>query len=344
MAGDRPQSTAARAVTSRRRLLTVGALTPVLAGTGGGIATALTRAAPTGGGRGGHALVKPLPSKESDWTEVAKALGREGSVLRGTTYHTAFNRDDLHVVSYGVKITPGLALGSHVGFVRYEDGTTMVMGDVVVTERELQGVSEAFHANGIGQTAIHKHLLAQRPDVWWTHVHGHGKDAVALARGLRAGLDRTSTPDQPVPSPTDPVDLDTEGIDAALGIKGSSVDGIYKAAFIRRETIVDGHLVLPPGLGSTSAFVFQPLGGGRAALHGDCAVIASEVDDVIGALRQGRIDLVELHNHHLQDTPRLFFIHFWAVGDAVKIAKGLRRTVDVTNVMAPPNAGDRKLD
>ncbi|MFI1829637.1 DUF1259 domain-containing protein [Streptomyces sp. NPDC020412] len=333
MAADRPQSTAAPTATSRRRLLTVGALAPVLAGAGGGIASARART-PTGGGAG-HALLEPVPTTTKDWTGVAKELGREGSVLRNVTYHTAFNRSDLHVISHGVRVTPGLALGSHVAFARYTDGSSMAMGDIVVTERELQAVTDAFHQHGIAQTAIHKHLLAHNPDIWWTHVHAHGKDPVAIARGLRAGLDQTATPPPETP-PTDPVDLDTAGIDAALGIKGSSVDGIYKAAFIRAEKIVDGHLVLPPGLGATTAFVFQPLGGGRAALHGDCAVIAEEVDDVIGALRKGGISLVELHNHHLRDTPRLFFIHFWAVDDAVRIARALRRTVDVTNVIAPP--------
>ncbi|ANW22383.1 DUF1259 domain-containing protein [Streptomyces clavuligerus] len=326
--------------TSRRRILAAGALTPVLAGMGGGAAHALPAAMPAGGGPGGHALIEPVPSAKADWAAVARVLGRDGSLLRGVTYHTAFNRSDLRVFSHGVRVTPGLALGSHVAFARYADGSTMAMGDIVVTEDELQAVTDAFQRHGIAQTAIHKHLLAHHPDIWWTHIHAHGKDPVAIARGVRAGLDRTATP-PPAPPPTGPIDLDTDGIDTALGIKGSGVDGIYKAAFIRAEKVVDSHLVLPPGLGATTAFVFQPVGGGRAALHGDCAVTADEVDDVIGALRRGGISLVELHNHHLRDTPRLFFIHFWAVDDAVRIARALRRTVDVTNVIAPPESPPR---
>ncbi|MFD5029451.1 DUF1259 domain-containing protein [Streptomyces sp. NPDC058220] len=333
MTGDRQQDTDTPAATSRRRVLVAAAMAPVLAGAG----LAGARALPTGAPEPqSHTPVKPVHTSEADWSEVAKALGRGGNMLRGTTYHTGFPRRDLHVVSDGITVTPGLALGTHVAFVRYADGSTMVMGDVVVTEDELQQVTDAWQANGIAQTALHKHLLAQRPDIWWTHVHGHGHDAVALARGLRAGFDRTKTPPAAPPGPDRPIDLDIAGMEAALGVKGSSEDGLYKCLFVRRETILDGHLVLPPGLGSTSAFNFQPLGGGRAALSGDCAMLAKEVQPVLGALRRGGIKLVEVHNHHLTDDPRLFFTHFWAVGDGVELARALRPAVDATNV-APPS-------
>ncbi|MFD7014869.1 DUF1259 domain-containing protein [Streptomyces sp. NPDC059928] len=95
--------------------------------------------------------------------------------------------------------------------------------------------------------------------------------------------------------------------------------------------MTDEGLVLPPGLGSTSALNFQPLGEGQAAINGDLAMIADEVNDVLAALRQGNIDIVGLHNHALADDPRLFFTHFWAVGDAVTLARALRRALSATN-------------
>jgi hypothetical protein len=329
IAGDRQQDTSTQAATPRRRLLAAAALAPLLAGAGPGAAHAL----PTGTARGkSRGLTEPVVTTESDWKDVADALGRKGNIMRKAVYHTGFTRWDLQVVSDGIAIAPGLALGTHVAFVRYADGSTLVMGDVAVTEDELQQVSDALHAHGIAQTAIHKHLLAQTPDIWWTHVHGHGRDAVALARGLRAAFDRTGTPPAARPAPPQPVDLDTAGIDASLGVKGYIEDGIYKSIFVRRETITDGGLVLPPGTGSTTAFNFQPLGGGQAALSGDFVMIAKEVQDVLVALRRGGIQLVELHNHGLTDEPRLFFTHFWAVGDAVKLAQALRPAVDATNI------------
>ncbi|MGW6152143.1 DUF1259 domain-containing protein [Streptomyces sp. NPDC055144] len=282
-----------------------------------------------------------MTTTESDWAAVTKVLGRSGNLLRGTTYHTPYPRDDLRVLVEGdIVITPELALGAHVAFVRYADGSRMCMGDVAVTEKELQRVIDVWQASGIAVTALHKHLPAHSPDMWWVHVHGHGQGEqgeLALAHGLRAGFDCTGIPPATPSGPPRPVALDGARIDAALGAKGSSDGVVYKAVFARRETICDGHLVLPPGLGATSAFIFQPLGNGKAALSGDCVMLAEEVQNVLGALRRGGIQLVELHNHHLTESPRLFFTHFWAVGDAVELAKALRPAVDATNVV--PTSG-----
>ena len=336
MSGERQQDTYTRAATPRRRLLTAAALAPVLAGVGAVAGATSARAAPGLGrktGEGGRRSIEPVPTTAADWSGVAKALGRPGDLLRGIMYHTAFPRGDLHVVSYGITVSPGLALGSHVSFVRYSDGSVMLMGDLVLTEGELQRTTDALQKHGIEQTALHKHLLAHTPDVWWTHVHAHGHDPVDLARRLRKALDCTGTPPAEPSAPSPPVDLDTAGIDAALSVKGRRTAGVYNCVFARRETVIDNGMVLPPGLGATTAFNFQPLGGGRAALNGDFVMVAGEVQHVLKALRRGGISIVELHNHGLTDEPRLFFTHFWAVDDAVELARALRPAVDATNVV-----------
>lgn len=314
---------------TRRNVLTAAVLAPTLTGIGRATALAPHHRSP----------VEPKPTTEPDWREVARVLGRDGAMIRAYMYATHFLREDLRVVSQGVTITPDLALGSHVGFVRYADGSTLVMGDMVVTEEELQPVADALHAHGLGQTALHKHLLAQDPDVWWTHVHAHGHDPVALARGVRAALNRTGTR-PPAPSePPPPLDLDTEGIDAALGCRGAPDGRVYRCTWVRRETVVDHGLALPAGLGATTALSFQPLGGGRAALSGDFAMVAEEVQGVLATLRRGGIDLVTLHSHGLREEPRLFFVHLWAVGDAVTLAQSLRPAVDMTNITEPARDG-----
>lgn len=328
--------------TSRRRLLGTAALATALAGPGAGALAGPARAAsPSRPAR----LLQPVPTTDADWSDVADALGRTGNMMRPDMrrqtvgYHTAFPRGDLHVVSHGVTITPGLALGSHVAFVRYDDGSTLAMGDMVAAEDELQPMLDALHAHGIAQTAIHKHLLAHSPDIWWTHVHIHGRDAVAMARGVRAAVDATGTPAAPPAEPVEPAHaLDTDAIDAALGTEGSWYEGVYKVIFRRRETITDDGRVLPPGLGATTALIFQPLGGGRAALAGDFVMVADEVDDVLRILRGNGIDLVVLHNHGLRDEPRLFFTHLWATGNAPALARALRPAVDATNVEPPQPA------
>ncbi|MEU9125788.1 DUF1259 domain-containing protein [Streptomyces sp. NPDC048506] len=329
MAGDRQQDTDPRAGAPRRRVLAAAALTPMLVG-----ASTPARARPIGATRArSRELVEPVRTKLAEWMGVAGTLGRMGDMKRDVMYHTSLPRRDLRVVSRRITVKPALALGSHVSFVRYADDSTLVMGDVVVTEDELQQFTDVLHEHEIGLTAIHKHLLSQAPNIWWIHVHAHGDDPLAVARGLRAAFDRTGTP-PPLPlSPEPPVELDTAGIDAALGVKGSTDEGIYKCVFVRRETVTDGRLVLPPGLGSTSAFNFQPLGDGRAAISGDCAMIAKEVQEVLVILRRAGAKLVELHNHGLTDKPRLFFTHFWAVGDGVRLARALRPAVEATNVV-----------
>ncbi|MER6122928.1 DUF1259 domain-containing protein [Streptomyces sp. NPDC001795] len=334
-AEERRQDTHPAASAPRRRVLAAAALAPVLAGVPTSAGALSTGAAADGS----RTLVEPVRTALSDWKAVAEVLGRTGDMKRNMMYHTGLPRGDLKVVSHGIVVKPALALGSHVSFVRYADGGTLLMGDVVVSERELQKFTDVLHLHGIEQTAIHKHLLSQTPSVWWMHVHAHGHDPVAIARGLRAAFDRTGTPPPSPSAPPRPVTLDTAGIDAALGVKGVVDGGIYRSNFVRRERITDGHLVLPPGLGSTTAINFQPLGGGRAAISGDCAMIAGEVQDVLAALRRAGIEVVELHNHGLRDEPRLFFVHFWAVGDGVRLARGLRAAVDVTDVVPMPGGG-----
>ncbi|MCK7622520.1 DUF1259 domain-containing protein [Streptomyces sp. RS10V-4] len=331
MAGLLPQTTDPRAGAPRRRVLAAAGLAPLLAA-----ASAAPAAARPAGrtGRSARELIEPVHTTTTDWKSVAEVLGGPGDMKRNVMYHTGLPRRDLRVVSHHVRIKPSLALGSHVSFVRYADDRTLLMGDVVVTERELQRFIDTLQDHGIGQTALHKHLLGQRPDIWWVHLHGHGRHPVALARGLRAAFDRTGTPLPRPSSQAKPRDLDTAGIDEAMGAKGSGDDGIYKCIFVRREQITDDDLVLPPGLGSTSAFNFQPLGDGRAAVSADCCMVADEVQPVLRALRRAGAKLVELHNHGLTDHPRLFFVHVWAVGDAVDLARALRPAVDATNVKA----------
>src|SRR5207249_10249287 len=89
--------------------------------------------------------------------------------------------------------------------------------------------------------------------------------------------------------------------------------------------------VLPPASGVTTAINFQPTGNGLAAITGDFVMLESEVNAVARALRENGIEVTALHNHHLAETPRLFYMHFFANDDPVKLARGLRAALDQTN-------------
>ncbi|WP_228640579.1 DUF1259 domain-containing protein [Microtetraspora sp. AC03309] len=303
--------------------------TLVTASGGSGMATAY---AADGDGPHQDRLLRPVATSEADWKATAQTLGRSGKLSTDhTVYRVGFPRSDLKVTSQGVPIKPGFALGSYAAFARYGDGQAMMMGDLVVTEDEVGKVTDALQAAGISQTALHKHLPAHEPPVWWTHIHAMG-DPATIARGIRAALDQTATPPASTPSSPTPIDLDTAGIDAALGTKGTNDGGVYKFTFARREDVSSGNRVTPAGMGVSTGLNFQPTGGGKAAINGDFVMTAPEVQNVIRALRRGGIDIVELHNHTLDDQPRMFYMHFWAVDDAVKLARTLHRAVAVGNV------------
>jgi len=138
----------------------------------------------------------------------------------------------------------------------------------------------------------------------------------------------------PIPGSEQParLDLDTAMIDKVLGAKGKAVAGVYQVGIPRAETIKDGGMEVPVAMGSGEAINFQPTGGGKAAITGDFVLTAKEVNPVLRALRENGIEVTAVHNHMLDDEPRLFFMHFWANDDAAKLAKGLRAALDKVNV------------
>jgi Domain of Unknown Function (DUF1259) len=245
-------------------LLAIALLAVALAGCGSSTSNDTSHTGAHGGGT--H---RPVTTSDADWKSVTDALGRTGKFGdSNTVYRIPLLRSDLQVVTVGVPIKPGLSLGGYVAFAKYDDAT-MVMGDLVVTEAELPKVTDALQSHGIEQTALHKHLLEQSPQVWWTHIHAMGVP-LKLAAGVKAALDATAiAPAAAPPAQQPPVDLNTAGINAALGRKGNPDDGLYKFNLARQDTIVDdGHLV-PPTFGVTTTVNFQPLGEGKAAINGD---------------------------------------------------------------------------
>jgi hypothetical protein len=277
----------------------------------------------------------PAAAAETDWSKVATALGNSGAVMPGEVYRVGMPRTDLHVMLDGVEIKPTLALGSWVAF--EGSGTdTMVMGDLVLTETEISPVMKQLLAGGIEITALHNHLLRAQPATFYMHVLGHG-DPVKLATALHEGLALSKTPLVNAPPPAaggapPKIDLDTAMIDQTLGGKGQIAGGVYQVNIRRAETIKDGEMSVPVAMGSAEAMNFQPTGDGKAAITGDLVLTAQEVNPVLRALRDSGIEVTALHNHMLDDEPRLFFMHFWANDDATKLAKGLRSALDKINV------------
>jgi hypothetical protein len=185
---------------------------------------------------------------------------------------------------------------------------------------------------GIEQTALHNHLLNESPRVMYMHVAAQG-DPARLAAALKDALALTKTP-AAAPAPATQqqnLGLDTSQIDTTLGYQGKNNNGIYQFSVPRAETIHDMDTEIPPSMGTATSINFQPTGNGRAAITGDFVLLGSEVNPVIKALRDHGIQVTAVHTHMLTEDPRLFFMHFWANDDAVKLAKGLRAAIDKTN-------------
>ena len=266
-----------------------------------------------------------------DWNAVGEAVDKEGVRMEGDVYRINMPRGDLSVTSRDVDIKPGLALGSYAAFKQTGEDEALVMGDLVLTEDEYGGVISRLQEGGIEQTAIHKHLLEESPAIWWTHIEGRG-EPVEMADTIRAALDQTGTPLSDSSSGgSEEVDFDTEQLDEIIGHAGKTEGGIRKYSIGRAESITEDGTELPPGMGVATALNFQPTGNGQAAINGDFVMTEDEVNPVIRALRDNDIEVVTLHNHHLMEEPRLFYMHFWANDDAETLAEGLKAALDETN-------------
>jgi hypothetical protein len=270
-------------------------------------------------------------AQDVDWQKVDEALGRKPAVA-GDVRRYGFPRSDLTVTLDGVAIKPALALGGWVAF-KPMGGEAMVMGDLVLLESEINPVMLKMIEGGLDITAVHNHLLRASPATFYMHVGGHG-DPVKMAAAIRDALAVSKTP-MTMTAPAAPppaVDLDTTQLDQIMEAKGQANGGVYQFNVPRRDPVsMDGMPLTPAApLGAAIGINFQPTGDGKAAITGDFVLTNDEVNPVIRALRANGIDVTAVHSHMLDEQPRLFFLHFWAVDDAMKLAKGLRAALDKT--------------
>lgn len=276
-------------------------------------------------------FVATAHAQDADWQKVDETLGRKAAVT-GDVHRYGFPRTDLTVTLDGVTIKPALALGGWVAF-KPAHGGVMAMGDLVLLESEINPVMAKMIANGLEITAVHNHLLGASPATFYMHVAGHG-DPVKIAAAIRDGLAESKTPLSAVAPAVPPpaVDLDTAQLDHIIGVKGQANGGVYQFNVPRRDPVTEEGMQLSPvgPLGVATAINFQPTGGGKAAITGDFVMTSGEVNPVIKALRSHGIAVTALHSHMLDEQPRLFFMHFWANDDAIKLANGLRAALDKT--------------
>ncbi len=276
-------------------------------------------------------MISQQPSG-ADWKSVEQALGKAGSVQLGDVYKVSLPRTDLKVSVGGVQVKAPLALGSWVAFKKMGN-MAMVMGDLVLTEDEVTLVLTKLQEGGVEQTALHNHVLHESPRVMYMHISAMG-DGVKIAKAIHDALALSKTPFAAPPAGNQSQDLgiDTKQLDQIMGQSGKINGRVYQFSVPRAEKIMDNDMEVPPSMGVAHAINFQPTGGGKAAITGDFVLIGSEVNPVIRALRGNGIEVTAVHSHMLVESPRLFFMHFWANDDALKLARGIRAALDKTNL------------
>ena len=267
-----------------------------------------------------------------DWKKVDAGLGKTATVS-GDVHRYGLPRSDLKVTLDGVTIKPALALGGWVAFAPM-GSEAMLMGDLVLLETEITPVMTKLLDGGLEITAIHNHILRASPATFYMHVGGHG-DPAKMAAVIRSALGESKTPFDPPaanPPPAPAIDLDTAKLDEIIGVKGTANGGVYQFGVPRRDPIIEMGLKVTGPLGGANAINFQPTGSGKAAITGDFLVTGDEVNPLIRALRANDIEVTAIHSHMLGEQPRLFFIHFWANDDAIKLARGIRAALEKTAI------------
>jgi hypothetical protein len=267
-----------------------------------------------------------------DWKPVQQVFGFDGSALPGGVIRFNMPRADLHVTVGGVEVKPGLALGGWAAFASMEKGGAMIMGDLVLTADEVPAVTNALLDGGVEVTAIHNHLLGESPQILYLHIGGHG-DPVKMGQAVVKAVGLTKTPMPPAAGSKSEADLgfDQAAVEKAMGVKGNVSGGVLHFNVPRAEKVSEEGMPAPPSMGMGTAINFQPTGNGKAAIAGDFALTGKEVEPVLNVLRQSGIVATALHSHALDDVPRLFYMHFWANDEAVRLAQALGAALAKTN-------------
>jgi hypothetical protein len=266
-------------------------------------------------------------AQQNDWSDVENVFGKKGNV-QDNVFKITFPRSDLNVKVGDFSIAPGLALTSWIGIMKMGN-QAMMMGDLVLLDKEVAPVISKLISEGLQLTALHNHIVNEVPSIKYIHFSGNG-DAVSLAGKIKSVISITGTPlTSPQPS-TQSSNPDWSKVEAILGTTGKHNGKLLQYSFPRNEKLTESGMEMPAYMGMATGINFQ-IDENKAAITGDFVLLADEVNPVVKALTENGIQVTAIHNHMLYDNPRLFMLHFWAVDEPGKLAKGLKEALDKTN-------------
>ena len=272
------------------------------------------------------ASVKPL-----DIATIEKITGMKGKENNGQ-YKITVAQNDLNVTVDGFKIIPAMGLGSWVAFTPYSDGA-MIMGDMILTETDLGPFQQEVIRQGLTISAIHNHFIRNHPNVMYMHIGGMGKTDL-MAQKVKSLFDKVTQlrGKNPSSASADSVvnTIDTKKLDGIIGYKGEMSKGVYKYTIGRPDVTLKEHGIPVTNFGGFNTWAAWQGTEDKAAVAGDFTMLENEVEPVIKALIENGIEVVALHNHMIHEQPRIFFLHYWGVGSAEKLARGLREALNQT--------------
>ena len=272
-----------------------------------------------------------ISEKEIDISLLSKTLGMEGE-RRDGEFKVTVPQNDLKVSVDGFRIIPPMGLGSWASFAPASN-QIMLMGDIVVTESDLKPVQQEIINQGLTITAIHNHFVRNEPDVMYMHIGGMG-DEEKIGGSVKAVFNKIKEirGANPADAKVSPVEnsLDTDMIDSIIGFDGSMNNGVYKITIGRPDVELKEHGAQVSAFLGFNTWASWQGTSEKAAVAGDFTMLAEEVEPVIKALVENDIEVVAVHNHMVHENPRIFFLHYWGVGPAEKLAQGLRAALDQT--------------
>ena len=273
----------------------------------------------------------PPGSSKLDIAKIEQITGMKGAEKNGE-YKITVPQNDLNIIVDGFKIIPPMGLGSWAAFTPCGD-TAMVMGDIIITETDLKPVQAEVIRQGFAITAIHNHFVRNRPNVMYMHIDGKGK-VENLSVSVKAVFDKVkeSRGKDPKEGKADSVvnKLNITLLDSIIGHKGEMSKGVYKYTIGRPDVALKEHGIPVStfmGFNTWAAWQGTPE---KAAVAGDFTMLENEVAPVTKALVENGIEVVAVHNHMVHEEPRIFFLHYWGVGNAEQLAKGLRTALNQT--------------
>lgn len=272
-------------------------------------------------------VVTGVCKAQVDSTGLNNVFGKKGTV-QGMVYRITYPRSDLKVKVNEFSVAPGLALTSWIGIL-FMGNESMMMGDLVLLDTEESAAVAKLVHEGLSITAIHNHLTNEKPAIKYIHFSGTG-DALKLAASIKSVLAITGTPLTTTSAQSSVANPDWSKVEAILGKTGKHNGMLLQYSFARKENLHDAGMEMPAAMGMATGINLQ-MEGNLVATTGDFVLIADEVNPVIKALTANGIVVTAVHNHMLFDDPRLFMMHFWAVGDPEKISVGLKAALDKTN-------------